>query len=578
MLPRFTFLALVAASLLLAPVTASAQAPEPQSAKPLRAEIAALVAQARHSGLRASPLYEERDWLEKFYGAHDYAPVWSANSSAQTSAAQALAQLQQAHKRGLPPSDYQVDWLSDQAREIGAGVARTDRVARFDVALTLAMLRYLADLHAGRVRSTFVPAAADSRIHAFDPVAVLRQALVENRLASAIDAAEPVFPIYRRLKTMLELYRQLALRPHPPLTRPPRNKKIEPGIAYRDSAALQERLAMLGDLPGDAPVEQDGRYGPTLSEALKRFQDRHGIDPDGVLGAQTLAALNVPLDQRVRQIELALERLRWLPDLPDGALIAINIPSYQLWAFDAGPRSLAPALEMRVIVGKAMRTQTPAFIGDMRYIEFNPYWNVPGSIARGEILPKLARDAMYLKNSGMELVPVTGAANPIGSVDAAALSALRAGKLRVRQRPGTNNALGAVKFVLPNDMNIYLHSTPARELFKRSRRDFSHGCIRVEDPLALAQFVLRGQPEWTPEKIESALAPGKTRTVKLAASIPVVIFYTTAITDQDGKARFLDDVYRLDQPLERALRERSNAILRSHAAYHEERLVQSHTK
>jgi L,D-transpeptidase YcbB len=330
---------------------------------------------------------------------------------------------------------------------------------------------------------------------------------------------------------------------------------------------LRERLILLGDFPADIALAQGERYGPPLTSAVQRFQERHGLEADGVLGKQTLAALNLPLAARIRQIELSLERLRWLRDLPGGPLIAVNIPSYKLLAFDAGPASAQPALEMRVIVGQAMRTQTPVFIGDMRYIEFNPYWNVPRSIERAEIIPKLARDARYLEKNGMELVAATGAAKPAGAVSRATLAALRSGQLRVRQRPGPKNALGGVKFAFPNDMNIYLHSTPARELFSRSRRDFSHGCIRVENPLALAQYALRAQPEWTQEKIEAALAPGKTRTVRLAQPIPVLIFYTTAIADHQGRVLFLEDVYRLDQALDGALRARSAALARTRAAY-----------
>jgi murein L,D-transpeptidase YcbB/YkuD len=186
----------------------------------------------------------------------------------------------------------------------------------------------------------------------------------------------------------------------------------------------------------------------------------------------------------------------------------------------------------------------------MRYLEFNPYWNVPRSIARKEIIPRLSSNPDYLAEHGMELVPAHST-----------LSELSTGKARVRQRPGPRNALGAVKFGMPNPMDIYLHATPSHELFKRTRRDLSHGCIRVEQPVALVQFVLAGHPEWDTEQIEAAMAPGRSRRVELDAPIPVVILYATAMEGGDGKVRFVPDVYKLDPPLEQALAAHTGQIV-----------------
>lgn len=481
-------------------------------------------------------LYDERDWLERFYGARANAPAWAGNGEA----ARAIALLKNAHEHGLAPEDYAV----------AGGDAAT-----FDARLTLAMLRYLGDLHAGRTRAGFQYPVPDPRVRDFDPVAVLQQALAARRLASAVDAAAPQLALYRRLMTALARQRALAAQPWPELPALPAGRKsLAPGDAFAGAGALAERLAILGDMAPAAVA--DDSYGPLLVEAVKRFQGRHGLDADGKIGRQTWLALAVPPSVRVRQIELAMERLRWLPDLSGGPAIAINLPSFQLWAFEAG-NPARPTLQMRVIVGKAMQTPTPLFIGAMRHIEFNPYWNVPRSIERGEILPKLARDPGYLNKNGMEMV---GAGNAVSALTgAAALSALRSGAVRVRQRPGPGNALGAIKFVLPNAMNIYLHSTPARSLFQRTRRDFSHGCIRLEDAEGLARFVLADRPEWTDEAIAAALLPGPTRTVKLARPVPVVIFYTTAIVDRDGRLLFSEDLYRLDEVLERALAARAAA-------------------
>jgi murein L,D-transpeptidase YcbB/YkuD len=289
-------------------------------------------------------------------------------------------------------------------------------------------------------------------------------------------------------------------------------------------------------------------------EGVRRFQIRHGLEPDGILGKGTQAALRVPLTWRVRQIELALERLRWLPDLGDERLLAINIPMFRLWAWDLTPPNDAPSLAMDVIVGRALSTQTPVFDEEMREVIFRPYWNVPRSILRNEILPLLERDPDYLRRQNMEIV--RGAGDNAQPVQATAenLVLLRKGALRLRQRPGPNNALGLVKFVFPNEENVYMHGTPAQALFSRSRRDFSHGCVRVEDPVALAEWALKERPEWTRDRIVSAMAGTQSFHVSLPRPIQVILFYTTAVVmPEDGTIHFADDIYRHDARLDRVL-------------------------
>jgi L,D-transpeptidase YcbB len=527
----------------------------------VRDEIEAATAQAQRANLRAFGVQDDRIWLERFYGPMAYAPAWSSAGKARPALAEAIAQLQAAPTRGLNLADYDVDWLTMEGLRLTTGEHTDQELAHFDVSLTVAFLHYLADSHLGRLRSAYTDVPFEVRMLAFDPVELLRAALSQGRLAQTVAAAEPGFPIYSRLKTALAQYRPLAALSFSPLPALPAGvRKLERGASYSGAAALRERLILLGDLSAAAPAIPDNRYEQSLVDGVRLFQERHGLEPDGLPGKQTLGELNVPLAARVRQIELSMERLRWLPYFPDGPLIAVNIPSFKLWAFDAGPSSPEPALVMRVIVGQSMRTQTPAFVGEMRYIEFNPYWNVPGSIARKEIIPRLLRDPGYLDRNDMEFVGPGRNGAVSTTVDDAALAALRAGRLRVRQRPGATNALGTIKFGLPNSEDIYLHATPAKQLFARSRRDFSHGCIRLEDPGVLAQFVLRDQPEWSAVRIEAEMAPGTTRTVRLSAPIPVVIFYTTAIADHDGRTLFAADVYRLDEIAESALANRSKAL------------------
>ena len=519
----------------LAFCAAVALAPRPTLAQPVPATIRSLAVQAAQSSAPPTGPYDERGWLDRFYAPRKYAPAWTTST-----AGAALWVLRQARVQGLDPRDYGADTLQ---RQLLAGEADT---ARFDVALTAAMLRYLADLRVGRVRSEYHTRLPDARLKQYDPVERLRSGLAAGKLQAAVQAAEPQFGQYGQVRAALAHYRELAQQPWPALAKPP--AKVAPGGAYADAKALYRRLVLLGDLPAGTPPPPDGVYGARMKEGVRRFQARHGLDEDGVLGRGTIEDLNVPPTLRVRQLELTLERLRWLPDIGSGPLIVVDLPAYRLWA--QARSSAEPPLEMRVVVGTSAKTETPLFVGQMRYLEFNPYWNVPRSIVDKEILPKLQRNPAYLKQNELETVPPN-----------ASVADLQAGRARLRQRPGPKNSLGAIKFAMPNPMDIYLHSTPARELFKRSRRDLSHGCIRVEDPAALARYVLAEQRQWNADAVKGALQPGPTRHVDLARPIPVVLFYTTATVDGKGSPRFAADIYGRDVTLERELAARHSQLL-----------------
>jgi murein L,D-transpeptidase YcbB/YkuD len=336
----------------------------------------------------------------------------------------------------------------------------------------------------------------------------------------------------------------------------PAQVPVKPGDLYHGTAALQALLIALGDLPVDAPPAGDV-YDATLAEGVARFQGRHGLTTDGVIGRGTLAALNVPLERRVQQLEQALARLRWLPaDLGEQAFIGINIPLFRLWAWDPTTPDRTP-VSMGVVVGRALNTQTPIVAEDLRYLIFRPYWNVPRSILRNELLPVLRRDPGYLQRTDMEIVRgQSDEAQPVAAT-AENLALLEQGQLRLRQRPGPKNSLGRVKFIFPNDENVYLHDTPARSLFGRARRDFSHGCVRLEDPAALAQWVLRDQPDWTRERIDAAMEGKASMRVDLARPLPVILFYMTAmVMPSDPALHFADDIYGHDARLARALKSR----------------------
>ena len=480
--------------------------------------------------------------LQRLYGAEQPQLFWSDPGQANV----ALDLLRTAPAHGLDRSHYDVDALSRRHAQMQPADAEG-----FDKALSQAMLRFLTDLHFGRVKPDFQLSPSEQRLQQFDVVEHLRQALAQQRLTEAVAAAAPTIPLYKRVQATLQQYRQLAAQA-PAWSAPPglpADGKLIAGNTYPGLHLLRQRLQLLGDLDGDEASLD--RPSDELKLAIKRFQSRHAIAETGVPGRETVAALNVPLGHRVRQLELTLERLRWMPPLRPGRIIVVNVAAYRLWAFDTAAGATGEPFDMRVIVGKAARTQTPLFIGQMSHLEFNPYWNVPRSIAVGEIAPKLARNPAYLAQNQMELVSQAG--QVVDGTPAAAAAGLRNGTLRVRQRPGAHNVLGAVKFAMPNPMSIFLHSTSAKELFGKSRRDLSHGCIRVERPAQLAGFVLGDQPQWSAEKIDAAMAPGATRTVRLGQVIPVVLFYATAATDRAGRALFADDIYRRDDTLAQAL-------------------------
>jgi murein L,D-transpeptidase YcbB/YkuD len=314
---------------------------------------------------------------------------------------------------------------------------------------------------------------------------------------------------------------------------------------------LARLLQLLGDLPPDAPPPTDDLFQGPLVDAVKHFQDRHGLTADGRLGAQTMKELNAPLATRVEQLRLTLERWRWLPpDFPQPPVV-VNIPEFRLRAYDNNGKAV---LTMNVIVGKALRHETPVFAKDMQYVVFRPYWNVPRSIQRSEIVPAIQRDRSYVPKKNYEVTTPAGQPVTSGVISDEVLEQLRAGKLAVRQKPGPTNALGLVKLIFPNEYNVYLHSTPSPQLFSRSRRDFSHGCIRVEKPEELAAWALQGKPEWTLDKVRTAMQQGPDNVqVNLPRPIPVLILYGTAVTDDAGSVHFYDDIYGHDLALKKLL-------------------------
>jgi murein L,D-transpeptidase YcbB/YkuD len=527
----------------------------PAEVEASRATIAERIREAEHPWLRRAHFASFRDELEGLYAPGGNAPLWLDGPRPTPVAAQAIGVLAGAGEKGLDPGDYDVALLETERRALlDAAHATPERLALFDVALSVELLRLVSDLHIGRANPRSADFVRDVEARKTELPPLVLEAVRDGRVRELTSEVEPDFYDYRRLLGALVAYRALASDPAVlPLDVAP---GLRPGDVFPQAADLARWLAALGDLPEDAALAQ-GRYEGALVAAVERFQRRHGLEPDGVIGEETARALAVPPAARVRQIELALERYRWLPEVGEQRFVFVDVPAFELRAFDAMDPPEGPALTMRVVAGRAGRTPTPVLAAALKNVAFAPYWNVPRSIVVDEMLPKIARDPGYFARDEMEIV-TDGSVLPDGPESIALLAA---GEARLRQRPGPKNALGRVKFLLPNAHDVYLHDTPARTLFQRSRRDFSHGCVRVEKPEELVRWVLRDQPEWTPERTSEALA-GTTETwVRVRSRILVVLLYATALVEDDGGVRFFEDLYGHDAALERALAAAASARL-----------------
>jgi murein L,D-transpeptidase YcbB/YkuD len=438
--------------------------------------------------------------------------------------------------------------------------AAVGKQATFDTAVSLSLLRYLHDLHYGRVSPQGINFNLKLREKKLiDLPALILAARDRGRIAPLPAEVEPKLDQYRKLKAALAHYRELAARVAPLKLEVARSVHI--GDKHPQLEELRRFLMQSGEIQAGAdkvPAPAGPVYDEELSEGVKHFQARHGLTADGVLGKGTAAALSVPLSERVTQIELALERLRWLPDIGYGPYILVNIPAFQMWVYDDISKSEPSTLSMRVVVGQAMKTQTPVLMAEMRFIDFMPYWNVPYSITKNEIIPKLIANPAYLHSENLEIVSAfSDHAKPL-PLNVDSLLMLKQGLLKIRQRPGKKNPLGKVKFMFPNKDDVYLHDTPSKSLFNRSTRDFSHGCVRIEKPLELAEFALRNQPEWTRENIQLAMQAPKMQRVMLKKSIPILFFYTTAFAEQNGAVAFYRDIYGHDTVLLEALKNTSD--------------------
>ncbi|HEY0511610.1 MAG TPA: L,D-transpeptidase family protein [Thermoanaerobaculia bacterium] len=474
--------------------------------------------------LAAGASFRAAPGLPCFYDRRHYAPAWIGDQGLRPDADELVAALADAPADGLDAERYHLADLRQHLAQVRSHPTPGD-LAEIDLRLTDAFLRLAADLRNGAVNPELIYDDCEIDLPEVDLSAALESALAAGRVRPALAELAPAHAGYRALKAALAQVREVAARGGwPPV---PDGPPLRPGERGDRVAALRARLEASGDLAPAAttvPADRD-LYDAPLQDALRELQDRHGLDADGALGKGTLAALNVPAERRARQIEINLDRWRWLPRDLGERYIMVNIAGFTLELVDGGK----PALSMRVVAGKPT-SRTPMFSGTLRNVVLNPYWNVPAGIVKKEILPHMRRDPGYAERENLEVT--------------------RSGSgVEVRQKPGPKNALGRVKFLFPNRFDVYLHDTPSRSLFSRTVRGFSHGCIRVEKPVELAEYLLQDDPAWTPQKIAATLNKGREVWVTIPKPLPVHLVYWTAWVDGAGTLQLRDDLYGRDKPL-----------------------------
>jgi murein L,D-transpeptidase YcbB/YkuD len=514
-----------------------------------RIEAAGVVMELRAAG---EPVYASLV-LPSFYERRLYRAAWSDERGPTLLADDLIHALRRADLEGLRSEDYHLAGIEAVLAAVRADAKRgpalaPDRWAELDLLLTDAFLVYGAHLLAGRVNpETLRPEWVSNRRTA-DIAVVLEAALASGNVAGTLASLDPPEVGYRRLREALARYRAVAAaggwRAIP-------DGSLHAGDRGVAVTALRQRLRLEDGLVGKAEDQDADLFDAGLAQALEKFQRRHGLTADGVVSTATRAELNVPVERRVEQLELNLERWRWLPKDLGRRHIIVNIAAFELEVMDGD----SLVMSMRVVVGRPF-DRTPVLSDTMRYLVLNPYWHVPSNIARTELLPKLKRDPSYLARYKLRVFPSSRLdaqeVDP-STVDWSTITAAHF-PYRLRQDPGPLNALGRIKFMFLNKYNVYLHDTPARPLFEETQRDFSHGCIRIQHPIELAVYLLRNNPRWDRDALLAALDDAEDGSVSLPEPMPIHLLYWTAWADVDGTIQFRRDIHDRDAPLLTALR------------------------
>jgi murein L,D-transpeptidase YcbB/YkuD len=492
------------------------------------------------------------DLLNQFYAQRDYRPAWlDSDNHLLAPADRLLAAIDAADEDGLHPGFYHQQQLMEMV-----GLVRS--VAGFSIAqfadlellMSDAFFTYAEHMTQGRINPRRLIPDWSWQSRSPDLVALLEQTVTRGDMDAVLQHLQPPHQGYQLLKAALAHYRAAAQSADG--TAIDAGKTLHKGMVGARVKALRDRLRIFGDLaiePASSKTadKEQNRFTEDLHQAVLRFQKRHGLFADGQVGKHTLAALNIPVAERIRQIELNMERWRWLPENLGERHILVNIPGFEMQVIEHGQ----PVLRSKVVVGREDRP-TPVFTGSMNHLVISPYWYVPRTIAIKDKLPILRRNPYALQRQHIRVFNSAGR-----EVNPGRINWYNVGKrnfnYRLRQDPGPNNALGTIKFMFPNQHSVYLHDTSAPELFEEAERAYSSGCIRIAKPMELAEYLLRDDPQWNRETINSAIRQGRQRTVMLDEEIPVHLLYWTVWQDDEGLLNFREDIYQHDQSLVQAL-------------------------
>ena len=493
--------------------------------------------------------------IPQFYEHRHFKPAWAADDMKFTMADELVAAIIESDQHGLLPENYHLERISELLSHVRKNPSpiQSDPMlgVDLDILLTDAFLLYASHLVSGRVNPETIHAEWEATSPKVDLSKILEGALNSNSVGEALKQLAPPYPGYEKLKLVLIQYRNLVkTKEWPTLADGPalRLWDLDPRIPL-----LKKRLEMPETTKNPLDANRY-EYSPDVEKAVKVFQSRHGLSVDGIFGPKTLSAINVPISQRVRQLEINLERWRWISRDLEKKYIIINIADFKLNVME----SLSSVLDMRVVAGKAYR-KTPVFSDKIKYLVLNPYWNVPTKIAVQDLLPDICKDINTIYQKNITVFENWGEDAAILDPKTIPWCQLNRTNFRykLRQNPGPQNALGRLKFIFPNKYAVYLHDTPQKNLFQRTFRGFSSGCIRLEKPIELALYLLKDDPNWPEEVFMAQLESGERKTIGLKKPIPIHILYWTAWVDENGEIQFREDIYERDKAIDIALKERA---------------------
>jgi len=510
-----------------------------------------IVDSGRNPDLRWPDFTPYKTEVAKLYETSGYSLLWVQNVRVRPQGLAVIQLLQNAGAKGLDPEDYDGSRWQGRLLKLGHNPTEADLIS-FDTALTVSTMRYIRAIHCGRANPKEFKFELDTAGQQL-PLAEFMQTQVLNASdpAAEIQKLEPPFLGYRKLLALLPVYEGYANQAEgekfPTVT-----KTVRPGQPYAGVVPLGRFLQIIGDIPAGVQLDPNATvYQGALVDGVKHYQDRHGETPTGNLDARTVNELNTPPAVRIRQIKLTLERWRWLPHSFSQPPVVVNLPEYRVRAMNPDG---TVAFYKNVIIGKAYGHKSPVFEKDIQYVVFRPYWDVTPSIQRSEIVPHIQKDPTYIATHHFEVVTPQGEVVTDNQVSPEVLEGIKSLHLMVRQKPGDTNSLGLVKIIFPNPDNVYLHGTDAPELFTQDVRDFSHGCIRVQNPEDLVAWVLRNNPGWDLARVKATMNGEKNNLqVNLTTRIPVLIVYGTATVNEENQIRFFDDIYGYDAELDKAL-------------------------